>query len=116
MSGIEYEGFSVLDIWGICPGRYTKRNKINIQTIDAALAALPPVHGAVSDNTRPEYGKAFRQAAAALPPAKVPVRIPASCQPLKMTRQEVVLLGSAGQRIITAGEMALPGSACLQVR
>ncbi len=104
-AAILYDGFSVLDIWGICPGRYTKRNKINIQTIDAALAALPPVNGAVSDNTRPEYGKAFQQAAAALPHAKEPVSIPVSCQPLEMTRQEVVILGSAGQRIITAGEI-----------
>lgn len=104
-AAIEYDGFSVLDIWGICPGRYTKRNKINIQTIDAALEALPPFTGALEDNARPEYGKAFRLAAAALPPAEVPVRIPVSCQPLKMTRQEVVILGSAGQRIITAGEI-----------
>ena len=104
-AAIEYDGFSVLDIWGICPGRYTKRNKINIQTIGAALAALPPVTGAAEDNARLEYGKAYRHAAGALPHAEEPVSIPVSSQPLKRTRQEVVILGSAGQRIITAGEI-----------
>ena len=54
---------------------------------------------------RQEYSRHYRQVAAtqsALPP---PNEIEAAFQPPQQGRQEIVLLGSAGQRIITAGEL-----------
>ena len=43
---ISFEGFSVIDMWGLCPGRYTKRNKLTPKMIAAGLEGLPPLPGA----------------------------------------------------------------------
>jgi Pyruvate/2-oxoacid:ferredoxin oxidoreductase gamma subunit len=102
---IEFEGFAVLDIWGVCPGRYTKKNRLTPKAIDEALAELPPVEGVVAENARQEYGRHYRNLAGQLRPAAEPPRIEARFQPPGSQRQEVILLGSAGQRIITAGEI-----------
>jgi len=102
---IEFEGFAVLDIWGVCPGRYTKKNRLTPKTIDEALAGLPPVEGIVDENTRMEYGRHYRQLSGNLKPAPVPPKIEAEFQSPAAHRQELTLLGSAGQRIITAGEI-----------
>lgn len=102
---VEFGGFSVLDIWGVCPGRYTKKNQLTPKAIDEALAALPPLEGVVAENARPEYGRHYRSLAAKLQPAAEPSKIEARFLPPSPQRQEVILLGSAGQRIITAGEI-----------
>jgi pyruvate/2-oxoacid:ferredoxin oxidoreductase beta subunit/Pyruvate/2-oxoacid:ferredoxin oxidoreductase gamma subunit len=102
---IEFEGFAVLDIWGVCPGRYTRKNRLTPKAIDAALKKLDPIEGPVDKNTRREYGRHYRRFIDSLGPAAEPPKIEASFQPLNPQRQEVILLGSAGQRIITAGEI-----------
>jgi 2-oxoglutarate/2-oxoacid ferredoxin oxidoreductase subunit beta len=102
---IAFDGFSLVDIWGICPGRYTRRNKLSPKTIEADLAKLPELGDFKIRNARAEYGRAYRQEAEKLQPAAAPVRIEATCKSPQSGRQEVVLLGSAGQRIITAGEL-----------
>ncbi|UCD81890.1 MAG: 2-oxoacid:acceptor oxidoreductase family protein, partial [Desulfobacterales bacterium] len=102
---IEFEGFSVLDIWGVCPGRYTKKNRLTPKTIDESLAGLPPVEGIAAENSRPEYGRHYRQMGGKLKPAPEPAKIEAEFQPPGSQRHELILLGSAGQRIITAGEI-----------
>jgi 2-oxoglutarate ferredoxin oxidoreductase subunit beta len=102
---IEFEGFAVLDIWGVCPGRYTKKNRLTPKAIDEALAQLPALEGIVAENVRREYGRHYRNLTGALRPAAQPPRIEAAFQPPVSQRQEVIMLGSAGQRIITAGEI-----------
>jgi pyruvate/2-oxoacid:ferredoxin oxidoreductase beta subunit/Pyruvate/2-oxoacid:ferredoxin oxidoreductase gamma subunit len=102
---IEYEGFSVMDIWGICPGRYTKKNRLNTKMMDEALAKLPRLEGIVAQNIRPEYGQHYRKMAAAQKKVAKPAVIEAQYEAPQVGRQEVILLGSAGQRIITAGEI-----------
>jgi 2-oxoglutarate ferredoxin oxidoreductase subunit beta len=102
---IEFEGFAVLDIWGVCPGRYTKKNRLTPKAIDAALAKLPAVEGPVTENDRQEYGRHYRKLTGELKPSAEPPRIEARFQPPNSQRQEVIILGSAGQRIITAGEI-----------
>ena len=94
-----------MDIWGVCPGRYTKRNKLSPKTIAATLDGLPPTDHFSAENTREEYGQAYRHEAADLPPAPPPQRIEICHTPVTEARQEVVFLGSAGQRIVTAGEL-----------
>ena len=102
---VGFEGFAVLDIWGVCPGRYTKQNRLTPQSIDAALAKLPAAQGPVPENARSEYGRLYRELAAKQkPPAPAP-RIRAVFDSPEKGRQEVVILGSAGHRIITAGEI-----------
>jgi Pyruvate/2-oxoacid:ferredoxin oxidoreductase gamma subunit len=104
-AAISYEGFSVMDIWGMCPGRYTKRNKITPKRITADLANLPHFKGIVAQNQRREYASGYRDVASRLPPASQPAKIAAQFQPPANGRQEVLILGSAGQRIVTAGEI-----------
>lgn len=104
-SAVRFEGFAVLDIWGVCPGRYTKRNRLTPQTIDKALAKIPPADGPVAENTRREYGRHYRELAADREQAAPLLKIEAVFDPPDPVRQEVILLGSAGMRIITAGEI-----------
>ena len=102
---MEFEGFAVLDIWGVCPGRYTKRNRLTPKTIEASLAELPAMEGPVAENIRKEYGRHYRELTADRGPAAELLKIEAVYDAPQSGRREVVLLGSAGQRIITAGEI-----------
>jgi pyruvate/2-oxoacid:ferredoxin oxidoreductase beta subunit/Pyruvate/2-oxoacid:ferredoxin oxidoreductase gamma subunit len=104
-SALAFDGFSLLDIWGICPGRYTRRNKLTPKMIDARLARMPELADYKTLNARPEYGQAYRKEAAAQGKVKAPIRIAATCKAPRAGRREIVILGSAGQRIITAGEL-----------
>ncbi len=104
-TAVEYEGFAVMDIWGICPGRFTKRNRLTPKMIDDALAKLPPMEGIIPENVRPEYGQHYHRLAAAQKKETPPAEIEAQFTGPQAGRQEVILLGSAGQRIITAGEI-----------
>ena len=102
---IEYKGFALMDIWGICPGRYTKKNRLTPKIIDQALARRQPLNGIMPENERPEYGQHYRQLAAQQKKALAPAVIEPQFDAPQKDRQEVVLLGSAGQRVITAGEL-----------
>jgi pyruvate/2-oxoacid:ferredoxin oxidoreductase beta subunit/Pyruvate/2-oxoacid:ferredoxin oxidoreductase gamma subunit len=102
---IEYGGFAVVDLWGICPGRYSRHNRLTPKMIDEQLAAMPPADGPVPENRRAEYGRRYRELAAEQPPATEPLSVACEAPDPEAGRQEIVLLGSAGQRIITAGEL-----------
>jgi len=102
---IRFEGFSIIDIWGVCPGRYTKKNRLTPKTIEQLLAELPPAKGPVLENAKKEYGRHYRELAAGQKPPSPLDRIKAIFDPPSPDRQEVIILGSAGQRIITAGEI-----------
>jgi len=102
---ISFEGFSVVDIWGVCPGRYLKHNKLTPKILDEILSRLEPLKGPIPENVRPEYGRAYREKAKAQKPAVMPEGIAATLMPPQPGRQEVVILGSAGQHILTAGEI-----------
>ncbi len=102
---IGHEGFSLVDIWGICPGRYTRKNRISPKSIAAQISRRPAFDGAVAENTRQEYGALYRETARHAPPLPPPRRIEAVFIPPSTKRQDVVLLGNAGQRILTAGEI-----------
>jgi 2-oxoglutarate ferredoxin oxidoreductase subunit beta len=102
---VEYEGFSVMDIWGICPGRYTKKNRLTPKMIDEALAKLPPLEGVVHENERPEYNRHYRRLAADQKKFPGPAIIEPRFKAPQAGPQTVILLGSAGQRVITAGEL-----------
>ncbi|MBW1747712.1 MAG: 2-oxoglutarate synthase, partial [Deltaproteobacteria bacterium] len=62
-NAIRFEGFSILDIWGICPGRYTKRNRLTPKTIEDTLAKMPSMKNPVPENLRKEYGRHYRELA-----------------------------------------------------
>ena len=71
----------------------------------AALLQLPPLEGVVPENVRPEYSQHYRRMAAGQKKAPDPAAIKAQFKAPQAGRQDVILLGSAGQRIITAGEL-----------
>lgn len=102
---VEYKGFSVVDIWGICPGRFSKRNRLSPKAIEEMLARLPALDGEIAANRRREFGEHYRELGAAQRPVPPPLEVSASAAPQPRARQEVVMLGSAGQRILTAGEI-----------
>jgi len=102
---IRFNGFSLIDMWGICPGRFTKRNKLTPKDIDKSISELLPKKGVVSENVRKEYSQHYKELAESRKTVNAPVTIEASLIPLNTARQEVIILGSAGQRIVTAGEI-----------
>jgi 2-oxoglutarate/2-oxoacid ferredoxin oxidoreductase subunit beta len=102
---IKFNGFSVMDIWGICTGRYSKRNKLTPSVINQNLGTLPPLDGPVECNLREEYGSLYRKVASMEKKPSPPQAIEAGFEAPALRREEIVLLGSAGQRILTAGEI-----------
>lgn len=101
---ISFEGFSVMDIHGVCPGRYLKRNRLTPKMIEDTLKNLEPLNGPVGRNSRREYGRHYLDQAAKSP-SFAPAKINARLDPPQACRQEAIILGAAGQRIITAGEI-----------
>jgi 2-oxoglutarate ferredoxin oxidoreductase subunit beta len=104
-NAVLFEGFSILDIWGICPGRYTKRNRLTPGIIEESLSRMPPVKNPIPENVRDDYGRRYRKLAAEQRPVSAPKKIAAQFEPPDRQRNGVMILGSAGQRIITAGEI-----------
>ncbi len=97
--------FLGMDIWGICPGRYTRQNKTTFKTIQTSIDNLPPYHGPVPENLREEYGEHYRQKASSQKPLSSPMGVVKKFTALFNDRKEILILGSAGQRIVTAGEI-----------
>jgi Pyruvate/2-oxoacid:ferredoxin oxidoreductase gamma subunit len=100
---ISFEGFSLVDIWGLCTGRYLGKNLEAPQEIQNTLAGLPPYRGPVAQNLRREYASHYREHKRGAP-WEVP-EIPTQFRPPITERRDVVLLGTAGDRIISAGTL-----------
>ena len=58
---------------GSCPGRYTKKNRLNPGLIKEEMDKRPPLTGLIEANQRPEYSAAYRDEGAALPKPQDPV-------------------------------------------
>jgi len=78
---------------------------MTFKTIQAALDDVPAFDGPIAENTRPEYGRHYRQMALKQQPAPMPPKVEKQFTSLINSRNGVLILGSAGQRIITAGEI-----------
>lgn len=103
---IAFNGFSLVELWGPCTGRYTKRNPMKPQDLEERLKDLPAFSGPISSNLRPEYGEAYRATAALQKAPDVPgMKIDAVFSPVVGERREVVLLGAAGNRVLSAGTL-----------
>lgn len=104
-AAIRYPGFALVDIWGLCPGRYTRRNRLTLARMAEEIAQLASGGGIVTGNEREEYGAHYRRLAAMAPPAPAVLRVPVVGPAPGSGRSEVLLLGSAGQYINTVGEV-----------
>ncbi len=102
---IQHKGFSVVETLGMCTGRYTKRNKLTPKVIDQMIEDLPTEDGLVKENQRPEYGEQYRALAKEKGKFPDPLIIQKHFDLDDPKRQEVVILGSAGMRIVTAGDI-----------
>jgi len=102
---LAFKGFAVMDIWGICPGRYSRKNHLSPREIDTQLGAMRPYTGVITENERNEYVDGYYEIAHSLSPAAQPLQIAHMHTPPQRQKQEILLLGSAGQRIVTAGEL-----------
>ncbi|MBW1650854.1 MAG: 2-oxoacid:acceptor oxidoreductase family protein [Deltaproteobacteria bacterium] len=104
-AAIKHKGFSIVDIWGVCPGRYTKKNILTPKIIEEKLKKLPAVEGTVSENIRKEYTAHYKEITSALKPFNMVKEIKPEFKAPEAGKHSVMILGSAGQRIITAGEI-----------
>jgi 2-oxoglutarate ferredoxin oxidoreductase subunit beta len=106
IEAIAFEGFSLVDIWGACPGRYLKRNALSSKTIDEAIGTLPSFDRPVPANARLEYGRHYREKCTSDRDAQTRWQeIETLFAPAVKERREVMLLGTAGERVISAGSL-----------
>ncbi|MCK5541355.1 MAG: 2-oxoacid:acceptor oxidoreductase family protein [Desulfobacterales bacterium] len=112
-NAINFKGFSMVDIMGICTGRYTKSNEIVPKDIDLLIEKMPKFVGesstGVKEYTERYFEESAKQKSVGIPQIIQKV-IPKEFEKLFSDRKEIIFLGGAGQRIITAGELlALAG-------
>jgi len=109
---IEHKGFSIIETLGMCTGRYTKRNQLTPKTLDQMITDLPKRSGVIEKNQRPEYGERYRALAKERTTFPEAVTIEKKITLQGYQRQEVVILGSAGMRIVTAGDIVCYAGLC----
>ncbi|MDJ0621419.1 MAG: thiamine pyrophosphate-dependent enzyme [Desulfocapsaceae bacterium] len=102
---ISYDGFAVMDIWGICPGRYSRKNAMRKSDILDQIAKLTPYNGVIEKNERSEYVSSYNQICSELSQPTPPLVVDKEHSPVISGKKEILILGSAGQRIVTAGEL-----------
>jgi 2-oxoglutarate/2-oxoacid ferredoxin oxidoreductase subunit beta len=106
VEAIGFEGFSVVDLWGVCTGHYRRRNPLTPREIESSIKDRPCFTGRVAANLRPEYGGNYRAAGsnaglAAIEASGIQARF---ALPIG-DRREIVLLGAAGDHIISSGAL-----------
>ncbi len=109
---MQHKGFSLIETLGMCTGRYTKRNKLTPKVIDEIITDLPKMSGVIEENKRPEYGERYQALAKERTVFPEPVTIEKQIELTDYQHQEVVILGSAGMRIVTAGEIVCYAGLC----
>ncbi len=109
---VRHKGFSIVETLGMCTGRYTKRNQLTPKVIDDMIETLPKMTGVIPQNARPEYGEQYRRLAAERTVFPEPVRIEKQFDMPDAKRREIVILGSAGMRIVTAGDIVCYAGIC----
>ncbi len=102
---IRHKGFSIVETLGMCTGRYTRKNRLTPAVIDEMVAAMPPRGGKIEKNARPEYGEQYRKLAREKTRYPELVTLEKQADSPVEGRQEIIILGSAGMRIVTAGEI-----------
>jgi Pyruvate/2-oxoacid:ferredoxin oxidoreductase gamma subunit len=102
---VQYQGFALVDIWGVCPGRYGKKNRVTLKGLEKEMAEFSNAPGRVRENEREEFSAHYRRRGNELPPSTGPVEIETFFSSSLEGRKDILLLGAAGQRINTAGEL-----------
>ncbi|MFT5701114.1 MAG: 2-oxoglutarate ferredoxin oxidoreductase subunit beta [Desulforhopalus sp.] len=103
--GIKHKGFAVIETLGMCTGRYTKKNKLSPKVLDQMVSDLPARSGFIEKNSRPEYGEQYRALSNEKNIFPEAVTVEKQIHLTDYRHQEVSILGSAGMRIVTAGDI-----------
>jgi len=111
-TAVKHKGFSIIETLGMCTGRYTKNNRLTPKVLDQMIDDLPEKNGIIEKNQRPEYGERYRALAKRMDIFPEPVTIEKKIDVQNYQRQEVVILGSAGMRIVTAGDIVCYAGLC----
>ncbi|WP_299979220.1 thiamine pyrophosphate-dependent enzyme [Desulfobacula sp.] len=111
-AAIEHKGFSIIETLGMCTGRYTKKNQLTPKLLDQMITDLPARDGIIEKNQRPEYGERYRALAKEKNTFPEAVTIEKQIDLKDYQQQEVVILGSAGMRIVTAGDIVCYAGLC----
>lgn len=104
-AAIAFDGFSLLEVQGLCPGRYTRKNPGARDLLQRGLQEAGERFGPVAENGRPEYGKSYRLLAGERRRSPEPVAVLARHRRPEIDLKSILILGAAGQRINTAGEL-----------
>ncbi len=101
---IQYDGFSLLDIWELCTAYFAPANQFKKETLDHTLRQLEFPTGIVQQRERPEYSRAYRAAHQDQrgEPTLAPHPLETRYTHDLAVRQGWVIAGAAGQKIGTA--------------
>lgn len=102
---VSFDGFSLIDIHGVCPGRYSRRNSLSPKDIAASLERLPPIEELARGNQRQEYASHYQELAATQAVIEAPEAVEPRYPPRFSGRKAILFLGRAGQRVVTAAEI-----------
>ncbi len=102
---VAHKGFSVIETLGMCTGRYTKNNRLSPKILEQMIEDKPSRNGIVAKNQRSEYGERYRELAAGKTEFPEAVTIEKIIDLPNYQKQQVSILGSAGMRIVTAGDI-----------
>ncbi len=105
INAVQHKGFSVVETLGMCTGRYTKRNQLTPKVIDRMIKEQPVEGGIIKENQRPEYGELYRKLSEEKSQFPDPIVVEQQFEISDPRRHEIVILGSAGMRIVTAGDV-----------
>jgi len=102
---LAFDGFALLDIWETCTAYYAPANRLSRAELDRTLERAGFARGQVGRTRRPEYARALREAAAALPAAQRPEPLAPRYESRLGGRYRLVLAGSAGGRVRSAAHL-----------
>ncbi len=104
-NAIRHKGFSIVETLGMCTGRYTKNNRLSPKILEQMVRDQPPKNGIVEKNSRPEYGERYRELAKEKTIFPKALTVEKQFDLTDYQHEEVAILGSAGMRIVTAGDI-----------
>jgi pyruvate/2-oxoacid:ferredoxin oxidoreductase beta subunit/Pyruvate/2-oxoacid:ferredoxin oxidoreductase gamma subunit len=101
---IQYDGFSVVDIWELCTAYFAPANQFKKDTLEATLKQLDFPTGILQRRDRPEYSRAYRAAHTdqQSQPTLAPRPLETKFSHNLTAQQGWVIAGAAGQKIGTA--------------
>ncbi|MGQ9750560.1 thiamine pyrophosphate-dependent enzyme [Desulfosoma sp.] len=102
---LRYSGFAVVDVWGLCPGRYLKANPLSPKDVDGMVAEAGVWDGVVAGNERREYGSAYAEHLGHSPVVWDWKGIEAQGRANLFGRHGTLFLGAAGERVLSAGHL-----------